>query len=576
MVKFKVDKHVFLLALPGLAYIITFTLYPILNNFYLSLQEQDIYGNLHWVGLANYEWFTVDPYFNNILYNTLLYSLATPTIDIILAIPIAIALKRIGGKWLLPLMVSAFIPWVTAAMAWYLFLNPNYGVGYYLFEYGIIHTNPMTSKWTIVLIDVWETLPTSVLLIYAGLKAIPRSIEEAAYADGLTGARKLLSVDLPLVIPNILTAFVLATLAGFFTFDPIYIGTSQAGPRILDDLAFYAYVKFFNLEPGYAAALIVLMTIISTLLSIAYLKLMYSKRAMRLPVPRFIPNKEVPKILHYTMLGIVLIFILTPFAWLLLVSLKTPLEVIQTPPTIIPQHISLENYKCALWVSCNYPGVPIGGLPFLITSLGVSTINVLITVLLAGMLAYAMSVHGFGGNKLVTYILYLTATPTLIYIIPLYMILRYLNIINTWWGLILTYPIMTIPYNTWILYNYYKTFPKQMEEAALADGMSRIKAFFRVVLPLNKPGLGVAAIYAFIFSWGALVFPLAFTYTPLDLEHFWTLSGAETYSIYIAMLMSPVTASYGAVAAAGILSSIPPLILLVIARNNLEKLWGLR
>lgn len=571
-----IKKYALVLALPGIIYLVLFTIYPIINNFILSFYEEDIYGNFHWVGLGNYLWFRKDPYLAHIIGNTLFYTLMTPTISVLLAIPISVTLKRIGSKWLLLIMLSAFIPWTTAAMAWYLFLNPDYGIAYYLFKWGLLKTNPIQSIWTILLINVWETLPTAVLIIYSGLKSIPRSVEEAAYADGLIGIRKFLSVDLPLTIPQILTAFTLIMISGLFTFVPIYIGTSQAGPRILDNLIFYAYEKFWGGQMGYAAALITIMTIISTAIAIAYLKLMTSEKVMRFQAPSFVPSKEVPKIFHYLLLVMVLAFIITPIAWMVIVSLKSPYEVIQIPPTIIPRKIDIVNYLCAVGTSCSLGRIAGGGLPYLITSIGISTFNVIVTIFIASMLAYAMRVHRIGGDKLVTFLLYLLATPTIIYIIPLYLILKALNIINTWYGLMLVYPIMTVPYNTWLLYNYYKSFPKTMEEAAMSDGMNLIRAFFKISLPLNRSGLGVAAVYAFIFSWGALIFPLAFTYTPLDLSNPWKLSGAQTYSVYIAMLVAPTTMSYGVIAAAGVISLIPPLILLVLARRSLERFWGVR
>jgi len=569
-------RYALILALPGAIYLASFTLYPIINNIILSFHEEDIYGNFHWVGVGNYLWFEVDPYFAHIVRNTLFYATMVPVIDVLIALPIAVALKRVGGAWLTVLMIPAFIPWVTAATAWYLFLNPNYGIGYYLSSLGVIKTNPLQSIWTVLLITVWETFPTAVLIIYSGLRSIPKTIEEAAYADGLTGIRKFLSVDIPLIMPQILTAFVLTMLNGFFIFDPIYIGTSQAGPRILDNLIYYAYQKFWNGEMGYAASLIAVMTAISTILSFAYLKLMTSRRAARIRAPAFIPSVQMPKIIHVVILALATLFVLTPFTWLVIVSLKPPSEVIKVPPTIIPERITFDNFLCAVGPSCSYVGMPSGGLPFLITSIAIASINTAVTIILASMLAYAASMHGIGGTRLILFILYLIGTPSIIYIIPLYLVLRTLGLLNTWWGLLLVYPIMTLPYNTWILYNYFKTFPKTVEEAAMSDGMSLFKTFFRVVLPLSRNGLSVAAVYAFLFSWSALVFPLAFTSTPLDLSNPWRFSGAQTYSVYIAMLVAPTTMSYGIMASAGIVSIIPPLTLLLLARRNLEKLWGAR
>ena len=559
------DKQTLFLALPAVVYLLVFTLYPIASNFVLSFYERTYEGELRWVGWGNYVWlFTKDPYGPLIVWNTVIYTLATPAIAVALAIPTALALRRLGGKWLLPLMIPAFIPPVTAAMAWYLLLNPLYGLGYYLLASGLVKTNPISSIWAIVLIDVWRAFPTAVLIIYSGLRSIPKTIEEAALADGLAGPRKFLAVDIPLVSPQILTAFVLTALTGFFTFDPIYIGTAQVGPRLLDNLAYYAFEVFASGESGYAATLIVIMTLVGTALSLAYMRALSARTFVKLPLPAWVPRREVPRVVHAAVLAAALVFVAVPFFWLLLISVKPPKEIIQVPPSILPTRLAVDNYV----------QVFTGGAPFLLISLYISAINTGLTILLAAATAYQMRVHGFGGYKLVAYILYLMSTPTLIYIVPLYFMLKELRILDTLWALVLTYPVMTLPYSMWILYNYYSAFNRQVEEAALADGMNRLRAFARVVLPLSRSGMSVAGLYAFLFSWGALIFPLAFTQTPYNLADPLKFRGAQTFSIYIGMLMSPVTLSYGQVAAAGVVSIIPPLVYLVAVRRNLEKIWG--
>ncbi|MBP1449833.1 MAG: ABC transporter permease subunit, partial [Thermoproteus sp.] len=352
-------------------------------------------GEMRWVGLGNYLWFfTTDPYGGLVLFNTIFYSLATPVLAIAIAVPAALAIKRLGDRWLLPVMIPAFIPPVTAAMSWYLMLNPLYGLGYYLMQSGLLRTNPISSTWTVVLVDVWRSFPIATLVIYAGLKAVSRAVDEAAAADGLAGPKKFLAVDLPLISPQILAAFVLTALTGFFTFDPIYIGTAQAGPRILDNLAYYAYEEFTGGEFGYSAALIALMTAVGTGLSIAYVRLLSARAFIRLPLPKRLPNREVPKAAHAAVLVAVLAFVAMPLAWIALISLKPPREIINVPPAILPSRLDFANYVYAF----------MGGLPFLVVSLAVSAANVLITLALAAPLAFEMRVHGFGGSKLLTYI----------------------------------------------------------------------------------------------------------------------------------------------------------------------------
>lgn len=532
-------------------------------NIYISLSTYTIRGDLVWVGAENYRSIAGDPYIDRVIYNTIVYTVIVPIATVLLAIPVAVALKRVGGFLLVPLMLPAFIPAATAAIMWYLMLNPFFGVSYYVYQY-----NWASSIYTVVIIEIWRSLPIAVLVIYSGLRSIPRYIEEASQADGVIGVRKFFSIDLPIISPQILTAFVLSMISGLFLFDPIYIGTSQAGPRALDNLAFYAFEHFYTdiRLRGYASAVIVIMTIFSTLLSIVYIRLVSSRMLLRIAVPGFIPSRELPRAVHYAALSIAMAFVFTPIVWLLMVSLKSPLELLSIPPTIAPRSPVPDNYIYVLST----------GLPYLVTSIAVASIVTAMTALLSSMLGFSMALHGFGGRKLLVYILYLTATPTLIYIVPLFSILRLFGLINTWWGLVLTYPIMTLPITSWIMYNYYSRFPRALDEAAQMDGMNRVRVFLRVVFPLSRGGVGVVSVYSFLISWGALVFPLAFTYTPYDLSNPSGFSGAQTFSIYIANLMSPVTASYGAVAAAGVISMIPPVVLLTIVRRDLERIWGVR
>lgn len=555
-------RDLFVLVTPLLAYLSATTLYPIAGNMFYSLYTQDIYGNTRWAGAGNYLRFSQDPFMPRIVSNTILYMTAVPLIDIALAIPLAAILKRLGslGRAVLPaVMAPSFIPGVTAATMWYLMLNPFFGLAYYLFPY-----NWASSIWTVVLVDVWRTLPLATLIVYSGLVSIPREVEEAAHADGVAGARKLLQIDIPMVTPQILTAAVLMMISGFFTFDPIYIGKSQAGPRALDNLAFYAFEQFYEGDPGYASSIIVLMGILATGMAMTYVRILGSSAFLRIPVPRWVPSREASAWAHVAGLAAYMLFLMLPMAWLVLLSLKTPKEILGIPPTLAPLQPTLSNYSQAVSQ----------GMPYMVASLFAALLGTGITIALASPAAYAMSRHGLGGSKLLAFILFINVTPTIIYIVPLFSILRGLGLVNSVWGLVTTFPIMTCPIVSWILYNYYKRFPAHVEEAAQADGMSRLRAFARIVLPLSREGLLVAFTYSFLISWGALIFPLAFTYTPYDLSKPLAFSGAQTFSIFIGILSGPATVSYGVTAAAGVLSSIPPIVLLVLGRNSLQRIWA--
>ena len=559
------DKTILFLVIPALAYIVTFTTYPIISNFIFSFYTFNLLGQIRFVGLENYHMILQDPYMGPILRNTLFYMLLLPALTTAIALPVAVTLKRLGklGSALLPIMViPSFIPEVTAAVMWYLMLNPFFGIAYWLTP----NYNWAASIWTVILIEVWRVLPMTILVIYSGLVSIPKEVEEAAATDGLTGPKKFFMVDFPLVLPQILISYVFSTLSAVFIFGPIWIGYAQAGPGVLDNLAFHAFEEFFTdiRLRGYAATLIFLLSIISTSFAILYVRLLSSRYVVKFPVPSFIPSKELRKEIHYIVISFFFVFEFLPLVWMILMSLKNPLELISIPPSILPAHPTLNNYISVL----------VEAFPYITTSLGVAGINVLITLILSTMYAYALAVHGFGKDRLLTYNFFIMATPWLIYIIPLYSVLSVLGLVNNWWGLVLTFPITTIPVSTWVMYNFYKHFPRQVDEAAQMDGMTKFKAFLKMGLPLSKAGLSVAAVYVFSYGWGNLIFPLAFTYSPYNLHNPLSFTGAQTFSVFIANLMTPAAANYVKDAAAGLISAVPPVLLVVWARNNLIRLWG--
>ncbi|EQD33182.1 binding-protein-dependent transport system inner membrane component, partial [mine drainage metagenome] len=182
----------------------------------------------------------------------------------LLAIPLATFLKKLNKPYLLPIvLLSSFIPLVTGAVMWVFMLNPITG-----FMYFIAKVDLFTSPWSIVIIDVWTSLPLATLIIYSGLKAIPPHIDEAAQMDGLTGMRKLFQIDLPYIKASLLSATVLMVIYGSFTFDPIYVANSSTtSPFAIMDISYLSYNLYETgglIGRGQAAVLMTLMTVVST------------------------------------------------------------------------------------------------------------------------------------------------------------------------------------------------------------------------------------------------------------------------------------------------------------------------
>ena len=562
-----IEKWAGILALPAIIYFLIFTVYPIIGNIILSFQRETYSGALVWAGLFNYKMLTIDPFIGLVVKNTIFYMVTVPLIDIVLAIPLASILKRTDSRLLLLLvLLPSFIPFVTAAVSWMLVLNPFYGPVYYFARF-----NWFKTIWMIVIMDVWESLPMTALFIYAGLKSIPKDIEEATEVDGLRGVRKLMQVELPYVTPNVLMALVLDLIFATFTFDPIYVTQGEVPPMSNVDLAYYAYQQFFSGQMGYAAVLILIMSGIATVMSYFFVRVLRAGPSNK-PSKRvssrwqsfasIFPNKETPKALVWIGAVLYLMFFLFPLAWDVLESIKPSYQIFVIPPVILSNTPTLAHYEEAL----------IGGLPYLISSLVVAAGVMLLTIFIGTPAAFSMSRYNFGGEKLLLYILYVYTLPSIIFMLPLFEIVSALGLINTFWALILTYPVFVLPVVIWLTYNFYKNFPQHIDEAAQVDGMNLVSAFFKVVMPLSMDGIMIAVLYSFIISWGALIFPLVFTYSPFSMNLL-SPTGAQTYSIFIGATLGHESRDYGALAAASVISLIPPSILLYIMRDRLERMY---
>ncbi len=563
-----VEKWAGLLTVPALIYFLIFTVYPIIGNVILSFQRETFTGQMIWAGLSNYRMIFIDPYFGVVVKNTIFYMVTVPFIDLALGIPLAAILKRTDSKLLLLLiLLPSFIPFVTAAVAWMLFLNPFYGPVYYFARFNWFQT-----IWMIVVMDVWESLPMTALFLYAGLKSIPREIEEASKVDGVKGIRKLMQIDLPYIMPNVLMTLVLDLIFATFTFDPIYVTQGEVPPMSNVDLAFYSYQQFFTGIIGYAAVLIIIMSVISTAMSYLFVRSLRSGATERKPSKRMssrwmwfsslFPNSEMPMAAVVAAAIVYLVFFLSPMAWIVLESIKTDKSIYSIPPVIVPARPTAVHYINAVT----------NGLPYLVSSFLTAAGVLGLTVFMGMPAAYAMSRYNFGGEKLLIYVLYVYTLPAVIFMLPLYEMMNILHLINTIPALILTYPVFVLPVVIWMGYNFYKNFPAHVDEAAQIDGMNLASAFFRIILPLSIDGVLIAVLYSFLISWGALIFPLVLTYSPFSMNLAFPY-GAQTFSIFIGGTLGHESVHYGALAAAAVISIIPPAVLLYVMRDRLDRMY---
>jgi multiple sugar transport system permease protein len=229
------------------------------------------------------------------------------------------------------------------------------------------------------------------------------------------------------------------------------------------------------------------------------------------------------RIVFLTMLTI---FTLLPMAWMVLTSVKTQFAALQYPPQWIPRSITFEQYWRLLSPTSDVGQEFLG---YMFNSLIVALASTILSVLVAVPAAYAFSRFRFPGRNLLFYtILLRNMFPAVVFLMPLFIMMRWLHLVNTEMSLVLTYLTFGLPLSIWLLKGFYDNIPLQLEQAARIDGASRFQAFIRVVMPLSSPGIIATAIYSFILAWNEYVYALTFLNEkskltlPVGLQRFFT------------------------------------------------------
>lgn len=233
-----------------------------------------------------------------------------------------------------------------------------------------------------------------------------------------------------------------------------------------------------------------------------------------------------------------------PFVWMALSSVKTLGELYTVPPVWLPEVLSLENYRKVLFES----NVPRYFLNSAVISIGATAL----ALSLAVFASYGLARFQFKGKGAYQAAILLgQLLPTAAIIVPLFITLRVLGLVNTYLGLILVYMIITLPLSVWMLTSYFRAIPVELEEAAIIDGCSRLGVLFRITLPLSAPGIVAIVVYAFVTTWNEFIFALVLAQ---DYR-------VKTLPIGIAEFTTEFNTDWGAVMAASLLMTLPIAIL---------------
>jgi multiple sugar transport system permease protein len=202
----------------------------------------------------------------------------------------------------------------------------------------------------------------------------------------------------------------------------------------------------------------------------------------------------------------ILLWSLVPIYWALKTSFQTEADARATPVNYLPTNPTLQNYRTLLTGDGDIPGQIRRSALNIVVECGTATV---VTVVLATLAGYAFARMQFRGRQILFYsVLATMAFPAYTTLIPLYRIMSYFGLVNTYTGIVLVYVSGFLPLATWVLHNYFASLPASIEEAGLVDGARRLQVLWYLLLPLARPGIISTALITFLFAWAQFLFPL--------------------------------------------------------------------
>ena len=256
----------------------------------------------------------------------------------------------------------------------------------------------------------------------------------------------------------------------------------------------------------------------------------------------------------YLALGVLIIIALFPYFWMITCAIRDQNEIFISPPKLWSSNVSLDSFERILTET----KLPRYMLNSLITSL-MATAMCIFCAIPAG---YALArFQCKGKNTVTTGILLVKLLPQTATLIPLYIMLVNVRLINNSFGLAFTHLFIMVPYTIWMSRGFIKTIPFTVEEAALIDGCNKIQAIVKVVLPMISSGLFAVGLYAFMLSWEEFLF--AYTFTGSE--------ASKTITVGLSTLIGEDTSDWGGIMAASIMMGLPVLIFFFSVQDTFIK-----
>ncbi|HEX6189501.1 MAG TPA: carbohydrate ABC transporter permease [Pyrinomonadaceae bacterium] len=262
------------------------------------------------------------------------------------------------------------------------------------------------------------------------------------------------------------------------------------------------------------------------------------------------------RFLKYAVIIIALLLTLAPVYWMITISFKREVDQFALPPKWFVFTPTLEHYADA-FINRSFG-------QYLFNSLFVAVASTICALVIGTLAAYALARFRLPWNldrKLALWILSTRMFPAIVTAVPLFLIMRAVWLVNTRVSLIIVYTGLNLPFVVWMMRGFFAEVPRDLEEAAMVDGDSRMGAFWRVVLPLVAPGLAATAVFCLIVSWNEFLFALVLTQT----------DDAMTLPVGIAGRVTQYGIKWGAMSAAAVVAMVPILVFALSVQRYLVR-----
>jgi multiple sugar transport system permease protein len=247
---------------------------------------------------------------------------------------------------------------------------------------------------------------------------------------------------------------------------------------------------------------------------------------------------------------------ITPVYWMVTISLKSEIDQFAVPPRWVQFSPTLAHYYDA------FVGRSFG--QYLVTSITVAGLSTLCAVTIGTLAAYGLARFKLRGNldqRLSMWILSTRMFPPIVTAVPLFLMMRDVQLLNTLTSLVIVYTALNLPFVVWMMRGFFRELPRELEEAAMVDGDSRLGALVRVILPLVTPGLAATAVFCLIVSWNEFLLALVLTQT----------DAAMTLPVGIAGRVTQYEIKWGVMSAAGVVAMIPIMVFAMAVQRYLVR-----